>query len=959
LPLTLVTGPANAAKAGEVLGALRARAGEEPILVVPAFRDVEHNQRELAARGAVFGVRVLRFAWLFREIARRAGYSARVAGDVQRELLVEEAIAGADLGELAESAAQPGFARAALAFVTELERSMVDPARFTKALRRWAGDGPRRGYAEEVAAIYRRYLHGLESAGLVDEPLFAWRALDALRREPRGWGHTPLFVYGFDDFTPLELDALETVAGRCEGDVTVSLPFEPGRSAFKAVAEVHARLSELATSTVVLEPVSDHYADDSREPLHHLERSLFETEKPRKTPPDAAVRLHSAGGERAEVELAAAEVLRLLRGGTAPGEVAVVFRHPSRYASVVEQVFGAYGIPFSIDRMVSLRHTALGRSLLALVRCAGPDGTADDLLAWLRAPGHLREPGLADRLEAEVRREGITSADDARALWERDHWQLEQIDGLRSARGMPAFLEALDRSLGRLFAGPYRREAPVLAGAQLDDARAYDQAHDALRELHSLAGDGLDRGRVHDTLAELQVAVGENPQPDRVQVAAPGAIRARRFQAVFVCGLQEREFPAGAAPEPFLPDEDRREIAAASGLVLPMREEQIDRERYLFYVCASRAERELVLSARYCDEEGNPQAPSFFVEDVRELFDGLETRRRSLSDVTWAPEEAPTAAEWERALAARGPRLEEREAGSLTAPALLEALAAREAVSAGSLERFADCPVKWLVEDVLRPDALEPDPEQMVRGNYAHAVLEATYSELRRRTGTRGVTLETLPEAERILLAELEARRGEFRLSSQQTRVRAAIRRLEFDLLRYLRHDAESDSRFEPEHLEYEFGPVELAGGVRLRGKVDRVDVWDGYALIRDYKSGKSADRYKVASWEKENRFQAALYMLVVEEVLELAPAGGVYVPLGGTERRPRGMVAKHLNEVGSDFYPNDRLDPEGFAARLDWARERIVETAGRMERGELECTPDTCAWDGGCAYPSICRCEG
>jgi RecB family exonuclease len=221
------------------------------------------------------------------------------------------------------------------------------------------------------------------------------------------------------------------------------------------------------------------------------------------------------------------------------------------------------------------------------------------------------------------------------------------------------------------------------------------------------------------------------------------------------------------------------------------------------------------------------------------------------------------------------------------------------------------------------------------------------------------VTLETLPEAERILLTGLEARRGEFRLSSQQTRVRAAIRRLEFDLLRYLRHDAESDSRFEPEHLEYEFGPVELAWGVRLRGKVDRVDVWDGYALIRDYKSGKSADRYKVASWEKENRFQAALYMLVVEEVLELAPAGGVYVPLGGTERRPRGMVAKHLNEVGSDFYPNDRLDPEGFAARLDWARERIVETAGRMERGELECTPDTCAWDGGCAYPSICRCEG
>ena len=67
MPLKLVTGPANAAKAGEVLGGLRARVDEEPVLVVPAFQDVEHAQRELAERGAVFGVGVLRFDWLFRE----------------------------------------------------------------------------------------------------------------------------------------------------------------------------------------------------------------------------------------------------------------------------------------------------------------------------------------------------------------------------------------------------------------------------------------------------------------------------------------------------------------------------------------------------------------------------------------------------------------------------------------------------------------------------------------------------------------------------------------------------------------------------------------------------------------------------------------------------------------------------------------------------------------------------
>jgi ATP-dependent helicase/DNAse subunit B len=963
VPLTLVTGPANSAKAGQVLGGLRARLDEEPILVVPAFQDVEHSQRELAERGAVFGARVVRFAWLFETVAERAGYAGRVASEIQRELIVEEAIAGARLRVLAESAAQPGFARAAARFVAELGRSMVDPARLTRSLRDWARDGPRRGYADEVAAIYRRYRDGLEAAGLVDPELFAWRALDALRRKPGGWGRTPLFVYGFDDFTPLELDALETIAGRCGADVTTSVPYEPGREAFRAVSSVHERLGAIATERIHLDAISDHYAADSREALHHLERSLFETEPPAPRDSAGAVRVHAAGGERAEVELAAAEVLKLLRGGTAPGDVAVVFRRPGDYASIVEQVFGAYGIPYSIDRSIRFAHTGLGRGLLALLRCSAPDGTADDLLAWLRTPGKLEQPALADRLEAEVRREGHRSATQARAAWEerQPEWTLDELDRLGEARGPADLLAALDRRLQFLFTDPHRRRAPVLEGPQLDDAQAFRAAHGALRELHAVVSADpslrLDRRHVHDKLAEVRVRVGEDPQPDRVQVASPEGIRARRFEAVFVCGLQEGEFPRGASPEPFLPDEDRREIAAASGLRLPLREDRLERERYLFYVCASRAERLLVLSARYCDEEGEPESTSFFLEDVRDLFHALPERRRSLSEVTWTPEEAPTAPEWERAMAQRGPRAVPAGPGPLTAEPVLAELATREAVAAGALEHFADCPVRWFVEDFLHPTALEPDPEAMVRGRFAHVVLARTFERLREETGERRVTPGNLPAAERILVDELDAHGPEFPVSPDRTRVRAAVRRLEFDLLRYLRHESERDGLFAPEHLEHDFEAA--IDGVRVRGRIDRVDTRGGQALVLDYKSGKSAASYKVASWEKENRFQAALYMLAVRELLGLEPVGGVYVPLGGTERRPRGMVAAAVEEVGTGFLANDRLGPEEFEAKLDWARERIADMAARMERGELRCTPDSCAWNGGCSHPSICREEG
>jgi hypothetical protein len=49
--------------------------------------------------------------------------------------------------------------------------------------------------------------------------------------------------------------------------------------------------------------------------------------------------------------------------------------------------------------------------------------------------------------------------------------------------------------------------------------------------------------------------------------------------------------------------------------------------------------------------------------------------------------------------------------------------------------------------------------------------------------------------------------------------------------------------------------------------------------------------------------------------------------------------------------------EPE-FEEKLAWARERIRETVAAIRAGELGCKPDSCAYRGGCSYPSLCRCE-
>ena len=74
MPLTLVLGPANSAKAGEVLGAYAAAAHRGALLVVPTALDADTTRASSPAGGAVLGS-VLTFSGLAAEIAGRAGYA--------------------------------------------------------------------------------------------------------------------------------------------------------------------------------------------------------------------------------------------------------------------------------------------------------------------------------------------------------------------------------------------------------------------------------------------------------------------------------------------------------------------------------------------------------------------------------------------------------------------------------------------------------------------------------------------------------------------------------------------------------------------------------------------------------------------------------------------------------------------------------------------------------------------
>jgi ATP-dependent helicase/DNAse subunit B len=993
--LKLVIGPANAAKAGEVLGAYAAAAPRGALLVVPTAQDVRHYQRELATRadagGAGAGLgEILTFDGLVAVIAERAGAAVARLSALQRSRVLATVIQRLrrdGLDALHASARGAGFARAAGELVAELERSLITPQRFTAALRAWAAQDVRRvPFTRDLSRLYSAYGRELERLGRVDRELFAWRALDALRQHSgagaSAWGRDAVFVYGFDDLTGLERDAVETLTRLPGVEVTVSLTYEPGHPALVARAETVEALRPLAAEVVALDASDTYYAPGSREVLHRLERDLFSDAPSRGDggrseldPGGEVVTLLESGGERAEAELVAAEILRLHRVGLAWEEMVVVSRSTPRAAGLLGRVFADYGIALSARHELPLAQTPLGRALLGAARCAlqgdEADGaTPDDLLAYLRAPGMLRDPDVADALEAAVRRGVVTSLAGAR---EALGWELRELDSLAAAgrRGDPA--PELRRLAGRLLAAPHRGRAAQLDRDEVLDAHAYTALATALDELAQLGPAGrLTGAELIDLIAGLPVGAGVPAAAGAVLLAQPAEIRARRFAAVFVCGLQEGEFPGPARDEPFFSDERRRELALASGLALRPREDALHAERYLFYAAVSRATERVFLSYRSSDEEGNLALASPFIDDVAAVLGGgwrASRRRRLLADVTWPADRAPTTREGRRAAAAaRAPLTGDApEPARRLGTAALTRVRHTRVVSAGALETYSDCPVRWLVDSQIAPAPLAPQPEPLARGSLIHGVLEALIAAL-----GGPVTEASLPRAEQLLGRQITALHddtsGALGSGVSDVQRAGALKAVEADVRRYLRHEAARGTHWTPLALEWRFGfqdederslPALVLGegdaAVRVRGVIDRIDEdGAGRAIVRDYKSGAPASNWPVARWGLDRRLQVALYMLVARRLAGLDVVAGVYQPLRGDDLRPRGAVREGV-ALGSEMHERDARAASALTAELDHAAQRATELAARLRAGDVTPCPATCSRTG-CAHPAICR---
>jgi ATP-dependent helicase/nuclease subunit B len=408
----LLLGPAGVGKTfrclSEIRQSLLAEPDGPPLILLAPKQATFQLERQLLADANLRGYTRLQIL----SFERLANVALEFAGEPAPPLLSEDGRAMVLHALLARrrkelqifhaSAGLPGFARQLSLELRDLQQRQLSPDLLRQLATQADLSESLRRKLHDLSVLLGDYLEWLQRRTLQDAECLLDLAAAALKRvsSPSPLA-SALWLDGFAEMTPPELDLLAAVAARCE-NVTLAFclarpPAEtPGSwlSIWTGVDETFrqclARFSGLPGVRVTVETLE---RDPSRSrfgqnpALRHLEEKWTQ---PADFPGDAGVaandwpRLAQGLNPAAEAVLAAREILRFVRAGGRFRETAVLLRQMDGYHDHLRRVFTRCEIPFFLDRRRFVAQHPLAELTRSALRAAAFGWQHDDWFCALK-----------------------------------------------------------------------------------------------------------------------------------------------------------------------------------------------------------------------------------------------------------------------------------------------------------------------------------------------------------------------------------------------------------------------------------------------------------------------------------------------------------------------------------------------------------------------------------------------
>ncbi len=505
--------------------------------------------------------------------------------------------------------------------------------------------------------------------------------------------------------------------------------------------------------------------------------------------------------------------------------------------------------------------------------------------------------------------------------------------------------------------------------------------------------------------------VGISPQTlDEVTFGAADRTRPYRPKYVFLMGVNQGVFPRNVSSIGIFTNKER-EILKVNDIDIPDKtvESAID-EEYLVYSSVCLASEKLFISYTQSLSDGSAAEPSAFISEIEE---NLRVNKISvpmpLTD-SILPETK------EAAFSEMCKRLSKDEGEALTVKAALdEEFAGRTEnvfamkkppnntisgdtakrlygkdmyVSPTRFEVFNSCRFMYFCKYGLNAKKLEPvEFSVLQRGTLVHYVMERLIGEFGK--GVAKLSKEEISDSvDRYVAEYLDGISGYRSIEDERLKylVETISRSAKFVAERLALEFAQSD--FEPVHCELKIGkdgeipeikiPLDDGANLRLGGVVDRVDKWNGYIRIVDYKTGSKEFKFPDILFGQNMQMLLYLYAVSGSEEWGGDPAGIFYMPAkrnknDKSKRRMNGLMEADMDLVNAmdkensgEFIPIlSARNTSNFISKGDFEKifafitRKLKSSGNLMLSGDIKADPvdgvdgDACKY---CDFAAICR---
>lgn len=511
-------------------------------------------------------------------------------------------------------------------------------------------------------------------------------------------------------------------------------------------------------------------------------------------------------------------------------------------------------------------------------------------------------------------------------------------------------------------------------------------------------------------------SVGVIPRTlDEVTFGSADRIRPSRPKAAFILGANQGVFPKNVTAAGIFSSDERRRLIE-SGIEIPDGSvaAMID-EDYLVYCNLCCPSDRLYISYALNSLTGENYEPSAFVSEIAEnigcntvtepedgiIGDALPETEESAYSLYCRRRGFSGGRELKAALENSGEReklayLENKLSGapfSITEDAAKELYGTEIKLSASKFDTFKKCRFYYFCKYGIRAKKLQPaEFDVLQRGTVVHYVLEKIVGKYKK-------AIANMPKAYLDGLVDkyineyldsvagyraVETERAKFLVS----RISRSLKEVVYQLAREF-----GQSDFEPVSCELKIGEggelPELifpydGGSIRLSGSIDRVDNYNGYVRVIDYKTGSR--KFKLPDILFGLNLQMLIYLYAVIRGGGLGDekaAGILYMPskrdineggmaMNGYIRKETDIVSAMDKDLNGEFVPKLKLNKDGsvsktctsfasaedFSLIFDYIEKLMKGTGKEMVSGDIAAVPldgrdsPACKY---CDYAAVC----